>query len=216
MRQCGVKFEDGIHYNFDSDQAVRKELFTEFITKIKAVDGLCQGGLEGLNEEERHTYTLARHLASLGPKSKLCRNDETARILSSLSQYYNSNGRYQDAHFYLTAALNLASRNHAGTALIYMNLMENHFLAKKADGPDHIVMDYYNHALSMVEFHWGPNHPLVANLHETMAKIHAKANLADMALEYYIKSLEIVRKTLGNSHLVSAKHLTQVCVVSLI
>lgn len=214
---CGVKFEDSLDYNFEMKQQtpiIQKRHFIEFIPKTKSLSGLPKTGNslpEMLNEEDKHVYFLARHLASVGPQAKLMKNDTSAQILNNLAKYYNMTGRYEEARFYLNAALNLASQNHAATSIIYANMMETTFMLQhdQSAGPDNTVMEYYKRAAAIIEFHWGMDHPLMMALHDKLAFLFCKVGLNEDGLKYHQSAMVIAFKTLGKNHLIAAGHLTR-------
>ena len=166
-----------------------------------------------LSEEERCVFELARHFASLGPQNKYLKSNISAKLLNNLAKFYNNAERFEEAKLYASAALNLSSKNQAGIAMIYLNLIEAQFAMIGRTSPlipDESSLNYYKKALDAVELQWNADHPLAMILHDRMAVLCNRYGNAEAGYEYQKKSMGIALRTLGKNNIVTADQFNKV------
>ncbi|KAG5462622.1 MAG: hypothetical protein BJ554DRAFT_4386, partial [Olpidium bornovanus] len=207
--QCCVSFQDTIDYDFTSPAPIQRKHFVSFVMRVKQLEGRHQNLIGKLPEEEIHVYELARHVASRGPRAKLGRNEMTAMRFNALARRFNAAGRHEDARLYGHAALNVGSRNHAGTALILMNALETDFMLSNGALDEGEMVGRYNAALGVLRFHWGENHPLMITIHDKLAQLYCKGGQNEQGYNYHTYSMTTAFRILGKNHPVSAMHLTK-------
>lgn len=207
--------------------------FVSFVPRVKHVGsysfelpserlgGISSSGGSGINNsnklgklptEELMAYSLARHFKSLGPKSKLCKNDASAQALIEVSAFYNSAGRHEEAKAYAHSACAAARQDSCTLSLALAQVIETQtgLQANAHAGPDVSALATYKQALEIIEWRWGKGHCFAMALHDRMAAMYIKAKKPEQALEFHDLSLEIALKSLGKHHVITAGYLVKV------
>ncbi|KAJ3105540.1 hypothetical protein HDU96_008550 [Phlyctochytrium bullatum] len=268
--KCGVAFAPTTDYNFSNPQSLMDPTkFLGFMPKKKHLNGipvdfsvnyktmtlsirdgsvisghvgsvLSTAVPQGLNEEGRQAYLLARHFKSLGPKGKLGKSDASALRLTEVAAHYNATGRFEEAKRYATAALNAASVNSCISAFAKAQIIDaigaltcsvlpnettsSHIasIAGASTSPsggniaaDPMITTYYTSAVETVQWHCGINSPMEMALHDRMSHVFLRARMLPLALEYHKKSLNIAIAALGKNHVITAGYFTRMGVLQL-
>ncbi|KAL2918972.1 hypothetical protein HK105_201242 [Polyrhizophydium stewartii] len=169
------------------------------------------GGAASLKEDERLAYLLARHFKSIGPKSKLCPSIASATALAQVAAFYNATSRFEEARLYAQAAVTSAVRNHIVSALASAQLIYAlaGLQANAMGAPDPTLLATFRRALTIAEWHWGPEAPLVLCLYDRMSSVYQRAKQPEKALEFTRASLDVAEKALGKNHAYTAAYLTK-------
>ncbi|KAJ3192337.1 hypothetical protein HK101_006708, partial [Irineochytrium annulatum] len=148
--QCGVVFDDGIDYAFNTANPCPRNRLVGFTAKRKKPNGLYVDlppatvritnhahGMSAFNpsqqaavtagtmaEEIRQSYLLARHFRGLGPKAKLSPSEASSLRLTEVAAHYNASGRFEEARRHAAAAVSAAARNTCAAALARAQLIE--------------------------------------------------------------------------------------------
>lgn len=130
---------------------------------------------------------------------------------NALAKFYNACDNFDLGQLYATAALRLVNRNCAAYALIYATYMESQFNLGAQEGSEKVnqLICQYKQAISIVEFHWGFDHPILMTLYDKMAHLLSRSNRNPKALEFIQQSLDLSYRILGKSHSVSAGYMTK-------
>ncbi|KAJ1502356.1 hypothetical protein HMI54_009111, partial [Coelomomyces lativittatus] len=234
QHHCGVSFKDVMDYDFTSQTPLQASQFVAFNLKVKQLPTQPCELPKTVNLEERYTYDLARHLASMGPKAKLTKKNCTAMKFNALAHHYVTLRKYSDAMVYGTAAVNLACKNHAGLAKIYMTLCQATFLQTWGENSKETALvpiqqgasstsfpnsstdtlvgaalsyqDYLQMAIDVVTFHWGSDHPLLIDIFSVMASLFQEVKQWEKSLEYLKKAMLTSYRILGKNHVMTATH----------
>jgi hypothetical protein len=217
--QTGVHYVEKESYTFQEALSVAD--FQDFMPRIKQLKGLprprMQRHLPQALEEEYQGYQLSRHLNSLGPTSKLARTNVTAVALCETAAFFNATGRAGDARVYSQAALAVSSKYSVHMAMAYGQLIQAQLALEaqspapsRRPGPSDVILRLYQEGLAAFEWHWGFEHPLTVFLHDLLAESYFADGQPDRALQLHARSLQIVRKELGDSHLTTAGYFVKV------
>ena len=158
-----------------------------------------------LPREEILSYNLSRHFKSIGPISKLEKNDSSAYSLIESSSFYNSCERYEEAMKYSNSASNAARLGSCVSALALSQHIET--ISGSNNKPDSSVFGMYKTAIDIIEYQLGKSHPVLMGLHDRMALVFENAEMYQQALGYHLQSLDISLKSLGKQHVITAGYI---------
>ncbi|KAJ3019310.1 UNVERIFIED_CONTAM: hypothetical protein HDU68_010726 [Siphonaria sp. JEL0065] len=184
------------------------------------------------SEDERLAYTLTRHFRSMGPKSKLQRNDLTALYLTTVAAHYNATDRPEEAKRYAIAAISAITvkNTSAVSAIARAQLVEAMGALLVPSGSDRYnanmsgcgnnikesgqydfgsILSVYRLGVSAVKWNWGLSHPMGMALHDRMSAVYVRCGRYAEALEFHNISLDIAIASLGKSHVTTAGYLTK-------
>ncbi|KAI9353876.1 hypothetical protein BDR26DRAFT_929090 [Obelidium mucronatum] len=187
---------------------------------------ICQ-----FNEDERLAYALTRHFRSMGPKSKLQRNDTTALHLTTVAAHYNATDRPEEAKRYGIAAISASTGKNTSTVscIARAQLVEAMGAILVPSGSDRYnanmsgcgsvkesqqydfssILSVYRLGVSAVKWNWGMSHPMGMALHDRMSSVYVRCGKYSEALEFHNISLEIAVASFGKSHITTAGYLTK-------
>ncbi|KAI8614375.1 translation initiation factor eIF3 subunit 135-domain-containing protein [Chytriomyces sp. MP71] len=239
---CGVQFEESMEYTFSSPNPLPRTRLLGFIPRKKHPTGLShllnpQHNPDPLcatiafmttsktappqaSDDERLAYSLTRHFRSLGPKSKLQRNDLSAQALTAVAAHYNATGRHEDAKRYAIAALSASTSKTTGAVAVLaraqlLEAMGNGLNASPSDADFAPLMQVYRLGVAGVKWNWGLQHPMGMALHDRLSAAYLRVGRYTEALEFHKISLEIALTEFGKSHMVTAGYLTKAGILRL-
>ena len=209
---CGVRFAGSIDYDFSCPYAIAAEDFIEFVPKISHPEvSLAPSIIASRSETSKAAFALARHLSLQGPSSKYDPSHVvTSMKLNHLAKQLLMERQFEQARLYSAVALCLAPADNAVSALIRMTMVEAHMgsVKSKQEAIAFIQSEYAKMA-SVLEYHWGPDHPIHMSLLDRMVYWLTKLSQSGLAYEYLQKSMKLAFRTLGRAHVVSAGYMTK-------
>ncbi|KAI8895724.1 translation initiation factor eIF3 subunit 135-domain-containing protein [Globomyces pollinis-pini] len=211
----GMIFAENTDYDFYSLDPIPKSSLISFEPRVKIITGIERDCLSTsaftAKEDDRLAYLVSRHFKSIGPKSKLLRNNSSSAILTLVATHYNGTNRYEEARLYAQAAAVSAQKNHAlfGLATAQLLFAIAGLQTNAMGGPDPSLLGWYRKALFVTEWHWGAVNPLTMTLHDRLSSIYHKAKEPQQAFEFHKHSLEMADKALGKNHPITAGYLTR-------
>ncbi|KAJ3075860.1 hypothetical protein HDU98_006631 [Podochytrium sp. JEL0797] len=251
--QCGVVFEEASDYNFSTPTPCPRSRLLSFTPRRKHPTGLKhllfktgpQSQLPHLqqqqqqqpqnicqfNEDDRLAYALTRHFRSMGPKSKLQRNDLTAMHLTTVAAHYNATDRPEEAKRYAVAAIGASTGKTtcsvsaiaraqvveamgalmvpAGTDRYNANISGCGSVKDGVNYDFNPVLKEYRLGVSAVKWNWGLQHPMGMALHDRMSAVYVRCGRYAEALEFHNISLDIAVASFGKNHVCTAGYFTK-------
>jgi tetratricopeptide (TPR) repeat protein len=67
----------------------------------------------------------------------------------------------------------------------------------------------FNHAIQVIHFHWGSNHPLIMTAQDSLGRLYLQEGKYEEAMKCYNKVVEMASKVLGNNHPKTASYCNQ-------
>ncbi|KAJ3327351.1 hypothetical protein HDU93_002021, partial [Gonapodya sp. JEL0774] len=208
QHHCGVVFDDDTEYNFDPmDVATLRTKLRGCEQRIKLTEGIFQANKA--DNEDWYAYSLGRHMALLGANERLGKHLGTSARMDALARFYLSDGRPADAQTYAEIAVNLAPRNHAAAVRSLTTWIEALVNASSEEHPVDMpkVSTLYEQAVAILTFHFDLEHLFAINLNEAMAAACYQSEQKEDATTYQNLAVEASLRTLGKSHVVTAKSL---------
>ena len=203
-----ICYHCGLQFSFSKDTMLGKILNPFSIqslerikekTKIINLKGVESRIISAKLEENPENYTLETSLISLKINKALNPDPEylgDTVLLSDIGELMLENNELELGIKYAKDALLQIHPLHAegvkSWCILIRAMMENSMQDE--------ALQCFDHALTALEYHWGPYHPLHCRLYSILAYLYMKKNNLNEALILYKNSLMCSLRVLGPNH----------------
>ena len=197
--QCGLKLhlaKQSLNLPLEKHQIDRFECKTT-VPQPPASDDHTLMKMKKDDTLEKLGYSMARHFNYLGA-DKLARNEVTAMKLANLAKSLNEidpESMIDNSKFYCNLACRFAPIFHPVAGLVHGYWME--VCDVKTQGE---IFDIFDKAYRELEFHLGPDHPIIMTLYDKTVLKLSSIGMEAEAMEILSKSMLMASKILGPSH----------------